>query len=305
MAAVHKQLSRASSVGGDRLLLVDGHAHAYRAFYAIRELTAPDGASTNAIFGFRKALEKLQTDWRPTHVAVIWDGGLAEERTEALPEYKANRPPMPEELVAQLDEIVAWVEARGWVSLCADGVEADDWIAGQAQAAAAAGAEVLISSSDKDFWQLVTDRIRVVDPRDREVRALDPAGVVEKTGVRPDQIVDWLSLIGDSADNIPGVRGVGRKTATALLRQFGSCEGIYAHLAEVTPERIRQALDESRELVRRNQELIRLAPEAAECRSLDELAPREPDEERLAALYRRWGFRGALEELAPAQCELF
>jgi DNA polymerase-1 len=305
MAAKRKQPSESSSDAGERLLLVDGHAHAYRAFFAIRGLTGPDGRPTNAIFGFRKALEKLHAALSPTHVAVIWDGGLAAERTDALPEYKANRPAMPEALAEQLDDIAAWVEARGWASLCADGVEADDWIAAQARDAEAAGADVLISSSDKDFLQLVTPRVRVVDPREREIRPLDPEAVREKTGVRPDQIVDWLSLIGDSADNIPGVRGVGRKTATALLQRFDSCAGLYARLAEVTPERIRQALADSRELVQRNRELIRLAPEAAVCRPLDELAPREPDRDRLAALYERWGFRAAVEAPAPAQCELF
>lgn len=285
-------------------MLVDGHAHAYRAFHAIRGLTGPDGRPTNAIFGFRKALERLREALQPTHLAVIWDGGLAEERTAVLEDYKANRPPMPDEMAVQLDQIVEWLEAEGLASLCAEGVEADDWIATQALAAAAEGAEVLISSSDKDFMQLVNDRIRLINPADRDNTPMDPAGVEAKTGVRPEQIVDWLSLIGDSADNIPGVRGVGLKTATSLLRRFGSCDGIYERLAEVEPDRIRRALEEAREVVARNQGLIRLAPEAAECRPLASLAPRERDPERLAGLYRRWGFRGALEALRPAQPQL-
>lgn len=290
--------------GTHRLLLVDGHAHAYRAFHAIRGLTGPDGRPTNAIFGFRKALERLRQALQPTHLAVIWDGGLAEMRTAVLADYKANRPPMPADMAEQLDPIVAWLEAEGIASLCAEGVEADDWIATQALAGAAEGADVLISSSDKDFMQLVTDRVRLVNSADRDNTPMDPAGVEAKTGVRPEQIVDWLSLIGDSADNIPGVRGVGPKTATNLLCRFGSCDGVYGRLAEVEPERIRRALEEAREIVTRNQGLIRLAPEAAEARPLSALIPGPPDRERLAELYGRWGFRGALATLSQVQPEL-
>lgn len=287
------------SSGPPLLLLVDGHAHAYRAFHAIRNLSSPSGEPTNAIFGFVKAMERLQAQHAPSHVGVVWDGGLAEARVAALASYKANRPSMPEPLEQQLDGLVDWVRAKGWRSLCAEGVEADDWIAGLARSAAADGMPVLIATSDKDFMQLVDDRIRLLNPAGGEGRAVGRAEVLEKTGVEPAQIVDWLSLIGDSVDNIPGVPGVGPKTATALLQQFGSCEGLFEKLDEVGSLRIRQALRSAWESVTRNQALIRLKEDAGEPRALADLQIQAPDNQALASLYRRWGFRSLLAGLEP------
>ena len=142
-----------------RLLIVDGHAYAYRAFHAIRELRAPSGEPTNAIFGFIKMLTKMRAALSPSHLIVVWDGGLSAERTAALPEYKAQRPEMPVDLGKQIDQIVAYLEAVGLTSFCRDGVEADDYIACVARRAARAGMDVVIASSDKDFMQLVSPRI--------------------------------------------------------------------------------------------------------------------------------------------------
>ena len=132
-----------------RLLIVDGHAYAYRAFHAIRELRSPSGAPTNAIFGFVKMLTKLRASLAPTHVIVVWDGGLSAERTTALPEYKAHRPEMPDDLKSQLDEMVSYLKAAGIASFCRDGVEADDYIACLARRAADAGMTVVIASSER------------------------------------------------------------------------------------------------------------------------------------------------------------
>ncbi len=205
------------------LLLVDGHAYAYRAFHAIRDLSSPAGQPTNAIFGFVKAVLGLSSSLAPTHLAVVWDGGLASERLALLPEYKAQRPPMPAALAAQLDGMVAWLEASRIVSFCQDGVEADDAIATLACREASDRARVVIASADKDFMQLVSPRIGLLNPNDKTVRIWSAEDVVAKTGVTPDQVVDWLCLVGDAVDNIPGVPGVGAKTASALLGEFGSC----------------------------------------------------------------------------------
>lgn len=283
------------------LLLIDGHAHAYRAFHAIRNLNGPDGLPTNAIFGFVKAVEKLLAAWQPTHLAGVWDGGLAEQRTTALPGYKAQRPPMPDALSSQMDGMVAWLEARGCLSLCADGVEADDWIARLVEEGRSHGARVLISTSDKDFMQLVSDAVRLINPADREGRQTGPAEVEEKTGVAPHQIVDWLSLVGDSVDNIPGVSGVGPKTAAGLLRQFGSCEALYARLPEVESERIRQALESAREAVQRNRALVRLDPGVGRHVPWAELEVKPADAAVLGSLYDRWGFRSLSRSLRPEQ----
>ncbi len=137
----------------DRLLIVDGHAYAYRAFHAIRELRSPSGAPTNAIYGFVKMLVKIRTAIGPTHLIVVWDGGLSAERVASLPEYKAQRPEMPDDLRPQLDEIVSYLKAAGLASYCRDGIEADDYIACLARRAADAGMTAVIASSDKDFMQ--------------------------------------------------------------------------------------------------------------------------------------------------------
>lgn len=280
-------------------LLVDGHAHAYRAFHAIRSLSSPDGEPTNAIFGFVKAMQRLAATCSPSHAAVVWDGGLARERLAVLPGYKANRPPMPRDLECQFDGLAAWVRANGWRSLCAEGVEADDWIGGLARMGEAAGASVVISTSDKDFMQLVGERIRLLNPADRGGELLGPEQVVAKTGVQPHQIVDWLSLIGDSVDNIAGVPGVGPKTATALLGRFGSCAGIYEHLDQVTPPRVRDALAGARETLARNRRLIALREDAAEAVSLPELRISDANGDALRKLYGRWGFRSLLAAVTP------
>lgn len=280
-----------------RLLLVDGHAYAYRAFHAIRSLNGPDGAPTNAIYGFVKMLTKLRETLQPTHVAVIWDGGLAAERTTALPGYKAQRPPMPEGLARQLDDLGEYLQAAGLASWCRDGVEADDWIAVAARRAAAAGARVLIASSDKDFMQLVSLSVGLINPNDKTERVWSDADVVAKSGVRPEQIVDWLSLVGDSVDNIPGVPGVGPKTAADLLRQFSSVAELYGRLAEVKSDRLRAALTAAEADVRRNQDLIRLRDDVGGEFHLADTAPMAADQPRLLALFQRWGFRSLAREV--------
>lgn len=284
-------MSTESSDVGARLLLVDGHAYAYRAFHAIRSLSAPGGAPTNAIFGFVSMLTKLRERARPTHLAVIWDGGLASDRVAAHPTYKAQRPSMPEDLSRQMDEIVDYLSAAGIASWCRDGVEADDWIGMAARRAEQAGAMVIIASSDKDFMQLVTDRIGLMNPNDKSDKVWGTGDVEAKAGVRPEQITDWLSLVGDSVDNIPGVPGVGPKTAADLLRQFGTINLMYQRLSEVKSERVRTALASSETDVRRNQDLIRLRDDAGEPFDLKATIPKEEDTRRLLALFQRWGFR--------------
>jgi len=280
-----------------RLLIVDGHAYAYRAFHAIRELRSPTGTPTNAIYGFLKMLAKMRAQLEPSHGAVVWDGGLAPERMAEHPEYKTQRPPMPPDLEPQIDGIIEYLEASGMRSVCRDGVEADDWIAAIAHQHVVE-LPIVIASSDKDFLQLVSDRIGVLNPNDKTEKVWGIDDVRAKTGVEPAQVVDWLALIGDSVDNIPGVPGVGPKTATDLLRQFASVDGIYARLAEVKSDRLRASLGGAAEVVRRNQRLIRLREEQPPS-PLEDFAWRGPDEDRLAALYAGWGFRTLLAQLRP------
>ncbi len=284
-----------------RLLLVDGHAYAYRAFHAIRSLNGPDGAPTNALYGFIKMLQKMEGILKPTHRLVIWDGGLAEERMAELPGYKQQRPPMPEGLAVQIDQMPGWLAAAGYSSWEQDGTEADDWIGTYAKRAEAAGWNTVVASSDKDFMQLVNDRIGLFNPNDKTEKVWGAAEVVAKSGVEPAQIVDWLSLVGDAVDNIPGVPGVGPKTATDLLRRFGSVEALFSRLTEVKSDRQRAELLGAMENVRRNQRMVTLKCSLEGGPDLASLAPTPLDVPTLRDLYRRWGFRSLLSELGTEE----
>jgi DNA polymerase I len=290
-----------------RLLIVDGHAYAYRAFHAIARLRAPDGAPTNAIFGFIKALSRLLDTLQPAYVAVAWDGGLAEERLAALPGYKSQRAPMPDDLRVQFDPINAWLDASGVSWLCQDGVEADDWIATLARLALEGGAEVVVASSDKDFMQLAGPQVGLVNPADKSQTIWHELQIREKTGVGPGQIVDYLSLVGDSVDNIPGVVGVGPKTAASLLQRFGSVDALYQGLEKIESTRLRESLKRAELDVRRNQRLIRLRDDLPLELTLEQLRPRPADPARQRELAARWGFRSLASpagEPALRQAEL-
>lgn len=291
--------------GSDKFLIVDGHAYAYRAFHAIRHLNSPSGAPTNAIYGFIKMLTKMRAQLQPSHAVVVWDGGLAAERVAELPEYKAQRPPMPESLAQQIDGITRFLEASGVPSFCRDGVEADDWIGGLAQQFDEQFF-VVVASSDKDFMQLVSERIGLLNPNDKSEKVWTAADVRAKAGVEPGQIVDWLSLIGDSVDNIPGVPGVGPKTATDLLHQFGTIDAVFNRISEVKSERLRANLQSSESAVRRNQWLISLREDQPPSTS-DDIKLGETKPEMLRGLYATWGFKtmlAQLNEANPAQATL-
>jgi DNA polymerase-1 len=280
----------------NRLLIVDGHAYAYRAFHAIRDLRGPEGRPTNAIYGFVKMLEKMRSALAPDGLMVVWDGGLSAERMAALPEYKAHRPEMPEHLRPQLDELVSYLAAAGVASFCGDGIEADDYIACLARRAADAGWNVVIASADKDFMQLVSARIGLLNPNDKTGTIWAHEQVRAKAGVEPEQVADWLALMGDAVDNIPGVPGVGPKTAADLLKQFGSVPALLGRLAEVKSEKVRAALQDSADAVRRNLKLVQLHEVPCEF-APERLAVRPADREQLRALFRRWGFKGMIENL--------
>ena len=241
-----------------KLLLVDGMAAVYRAFFAIPDMRTADGRPNNAIFGFIRMLNQLVKAWAPTHLAVIFDGGLPEERMELVPEYKANRTPMPDDLRSQLDGINEYLEAAAVDAVRLDSCEADDVMATLAVRAGSDGADtVFLATHDKDLFQLVNESVSIV-PVAGKREAMGVAEIVAKTGVQPGQIVDWLALIGDSADNIKGVRGVGPKTATGLLCEYGDIDAIMAHLDDLPRAKLRESLNDSRELIERNRKMVKL-----------------------------------------------
>jgi DNA polymerase-1 len=244
-------------------LLVDGFNVAYRCFFAVPELSRTDGFPTNAVHGWVKSLWRLMDQENPAATLVFFDLGGAQDRLTLLPEYKAHREEMPEALVKQLPYIKAVTRAMGLVGVEKAGVESDDLVASQAVHLAAQGHEVLIVSSDKDFAQIVGDRIKLLLPPPSANprlgwRRLDAAGVAEKFGVPPPQIPDYLALVGDASDNIPGIEGVGPKTAAKWLNEFGSLEGVIAHGRELKPERFRESVLALSDLLRRNLKLTTL-----------------------------------------------
>jgi len=280
-----------------RLLIIDGHAYAYRAFYAIRVLRSPEGRPTNAIYGFIKMYEKLVSQIQPELAAVVWDGGLSAERMALAPDSKAQRPEMPDDLSVQIDQIMEWLQAVGVLSLCREGVEADDYIATLARSAERSGESVVIASADKDFMQLVSPLIGLYNPSGKIADIWTADQVRGKTGVEPGQIVDWLSLMGDAVDNIPGVPGVGPKTAAELLGKFGTLKNVYERLAEVRPEGLRERLAAAADLVRRNVEMVRLRDDLPVDFALADGRGKPANVDKLRSLYGGWGFRGLLAAL--------
>lgn len=249
-------------------LLVDGFNLAYRCFFAIPELTRADGFPTNALHGWVKSLWKLMDQERPSGVCVFFDLGGSQDRLVLLPEYKAHREEMPEALVKQIEPVKEVTRLMGITAIEQHGVESDDLLASRAVALARAGDEVLVVSSDKDFAQIVSDRITMLLPPPTANpklgwRRLDVAGVREKFGVPPEQIADYLAIVGDTSDNIPGVPGVGPKTASKWLQEFGSLEALLARAGEVKPERFREVLVARADDLRRNRRLTTLDLELA------------------------------------------
>ena len=244
-------------------LLVDGFNLAYRCFFAVPELSRADGFPTNALHGWVKSLWRLSDQEKPTGTVVFFDLGGAQDRLALHPEYKAHRDEMPEALDRQIPFIKELTRAMGLGSVEQDGIESDDLLASHAVALAGRGDEVLIVSSDKDFAQIVGDRIRMMLPPPTANpklgwRLLDAAGVAEKFGVPPSKIADYLALVGDTSDNIPGLAGVGPKTASKWLAEFGNLEGVIAAADRISPERFRGPLASSADLLRRNLKITTL-----------------------------------------------
>jgi 5'-3' exonuclease len=295
-----------------RLLLVDAHYYLYRSFFAIRGLATSSGKPTNAIYGFAKALRKMVADLAPTHAAAVWDAGLPERRTKLQPDYKQQRPEMPEDLQIQEDPVREMCPLLGFSNAFLEGTEADDLIASYARAAVAAGMEVIIATADKDILQLAGDRIAIYStsktdlPADAGFALLGAKEVEEKWGVPPARIADVLCLTGDSSDNIPGVAGVGNKTAASLVRDFGDASALLNRLPEVKNEKLRAKLEAASDLIRQNMEMVALDENLALPLPLSELFLR-PRPGELAEFFARCEF-GTLrreverEVLSGSQC---
>lgn len=242
------------------LALVDGYSLLFRAFFAIPGLRTTDGRPTNALYGFASMVLNLLENFHPTAAAVCWDAPAATFRHVQFEAYKAQRPETPDDLKAQVEPVRRMIDVLGLPLVEAPGFEADDVVGTLAKRAAEDGYDVLIVTGDNDAMQLVNDRVRVVTTRRgvSDVVIYDAPAVVERYGVRPDQMVDYKALTGDTSDNIPGVKGIGEKTASKLIVEFGSLDGIYENLDKVQPERIRRLLEEGRESAFTSQDLARI-----------------------------------------------
>ena len=279
------------------LLLIDAYAVIYRAFYGIRQLTGPTGEPVNAIYGFTKMLRKYLAEYRPAQCAVVFDLGAPAQRLAVLPSYKAQRPPTPPDLKMQLPAIREMLRAlRLPVVECA-GEEADDVIATLASCAAQAGQSVLIVSNDKDFAQLVNDRICLLQSGNKLDTVIDANAVQTKYGVQPNQIVDLFSLIGDHVDNIPGVPGVGEKTAADLLRQFDNLDTLLVRTAEIARPKLREAIQIHAERIRQNRQLIQLRQDLVLPVTWEDLKVQPPDYPAVLAAVQTHGFKSLLKEL--------
>ena len=284
-----------------RLILVDGSSYLFRAFHALPPLTNSKGLNTGAAKGVIGMLKRLQADNPNDQLVVVFDAKGPTFRNEIYSEYKANRPPMPEELREQIEPIHNVIRAMGLPLISISGVEADDVIGTLSEMATAEKRPVLISTGDKDMAQLVNDYVTLVNTMTQVV--LDRAGVVEKFGVPPELIIDLLALMGDSVDNIPGVAGVGEKTALALLQNLGGISEIYAQLDRVAELPIRGAkslgekLSASKEMAELSYVLATIKTDCELALSESDLRSASPDTDRLIELYRDLEFKSWLDEL--------
>ncbi|NDY83946.1 DNA polymerase I [Orrella sp. NBD-18] len=279
------------------LLLVDGSSYLYRAFHAMPDLRNARGEPTGAIYGVVNMMRKMVQDFQADYAACVFDVRGKTFREEIYPEYKSHRPPMPEDLALQIEPIHHAVRALGWTVIGVEGVEADDVIGTLAHWATDHDVHTVVSTGDKDLAQLVTSHVTLVNTMSNE--KLDPEGVVRKFGVTPDRIVDYLMLVGDAVDNVPGVHKVGPKTAVKWLNEYGSIDELTRHAVDikgVAGDNLREAMPRfalTRELltVKTDCDLSSIVPD------IEMLKPKAPDQSDLIALYERYGFRTWLREL--------
>jgi DNA polymerase-1 len=286
---------------GKTLLLVDGSSYLYRAYHAMPDLRGPDGGPTGALYGMVNMLRRLRREVNAEYSACIFDAKGKTFRDDWYPDYKANRPSMPEDLTKQIEPIHVTVRALGWPLVMIDGVEADDVIGTLAVAAEKRGMKVVVSTGDKDLAQLVTDHVTLINTMTNEV--LDRDGVLTKFGVPPQRIVDYLALIGDTVDNVPGVEKCGPKTALKWLAQYETLDGIVAHADEIkgaVGDNLRRALD----FLPMAKKLVTVQTDcdlAAQIVSIDETLPSRPEaRDELRDLFTRHGFKTWLREVEIA-----
>jgi DNA polymerase-1 len=278
--------------------LVDGSGFIFRAFHGLPPMTRPDGTPVNAVYGFVTMLMKLLSETDADHIAIIFDAKRENFRNEIYPDYKAHRPPPPDELIPQFALIREAVEAFNLPAIRMEGFEADDLIATYTKQAVALGADVTVVSSDKDLMQLVSDKVIMYDAMKN--REIDAAGVIEKFGLGPDHVVDIQALAGDSSDNVPGVPGIGVKTAAQLIDEYGDLDTLLERAGEIKQPKRRENLIEYAELARVSRELVRLRDDVPVEAPLDSFGVRQPDHDTAIAFLAEQGFKSVIARLEAA-----
>lgn len=282
-----------------KLYVIDGMAYAFRSYYAIRNLRDSKGHPTNAAFGFARMLLKILREHEPSHIVIVFDAPGKTFRDEMYAEYKANREATPEDLLKQFPMIDEIIDAFDIPVVRVPGVEADDVLATLAREAVEKDLEAVLISGDKDILQVVGDGIHVFDPNKGDNGTwYGPEEVKERYGVLPERVVDALALIGDSVDNVPGVRGIGEKTAKKLLEQYGDLDGLYAHVEDLKGKQ-KEKLVEDKDQAYLSRELVTLNPRVGFDHSLDEYRMHEPDRAKLAEVFAKYEFRSLTEEFLP------
>jgi DNA polymerase-1 len=274
------------------VFLVDGSGYIFRAFHALPPMTRADGTPVNAVYGFTSMLMKLLRDLHAEYVAVIFDAGRRSFRNDIYPQYKAHRPDPPPELIPQFALVREATRACNVAAVEMAGFEADDLIATYATQAAAAGAQVIIVSSDKDLMQLIGDGIAMRDPIKEKM--IGPAEVMEKFGVGPERVIDVQALAGDSTDNVPGVPGIGVKTAAQLINEYGDLDTLLARAHEIKQPKRREALTEKADMARLSRDLVRLRTDVPIDVPFESFAVREPDPGLLQTFLKAQAFNSLL-----------
>ncbi|MCC2616908.1 DNA polymerase I [Aestuariibacter halophilus] len=291
-----------SKLPDNPLILVDGSSYLFRAFHGMPALTNSKGQDTGAIYGVINMLRSLINQFHPTHMAVVFDAKGKTFRDDIYPEYKAHRPPMPDELRSQIEPLHAIIRAMGLPIIVETGVEADDVIGTLARQASEQGIPTLISTGDKDMAQLVNEHVTLINTMTNQV--LDPEGVVEKFGIPPSLVIDFLALKGDKVDNIPGVPGVGDKSALGMLQGIGGINAIYQHLDDIAgldfrgAKKMADKMREYEEQARLSYQLATIKLDVALDYSPDSLTPTAPDNEALKSLFAEYEFKRWLTEVS-------
>jgi len=278
------------------VFLIDGSGFIFRAFYGVKaDMSRADGTPTNAVFGFTQMLLKMADDTDADHIAVVFDRARKTFRSDIYPQYKAHRPPPPDELIPQFDIVREATEAMNIAMVDMDGFEADDLIATYARQAVEAGANVTVVSSDKDLMQLVGPKVKMFDAMKN--KEIGPDQVREKFGVGPERVIDVQALAGDASDNVPGVQGIGIKTAAQLVEEYGDLDGILSRAEEIKQPKRRQMLIDQADMARVSRELVTLRDDVPVEVPLESFKAREIDAEKLLAFLQRQEFKSLISRM--------